>query len=154
MTYFWLIYCDLYRLRLKGDPSQSGRMFAAGDITDCQGIKLGSSAMVMGSVAAANIYSSLLHKEYKNQPLLLEDCPQIQPKMALSIGTNAICYAGGDAKVQYGNELVEPFFGSDMGWQSKSFLLFLISQVGPFANGNMSGVLNSLGLEDHFHRQR
>ncbi|PYH98627.1 hypothetical protein BO71DRAFT_416089 [Aspergillus ellipticus CBS 707.79] len=99
-----------------GDLALSNCVFAAGDIVDKPGIRLGGSAMIMGCVAAANIYSSILVLE-PGALLVLEDCPEIRPHMALSIGTNIVCYAGDNGAIQYGKALAQSFFGGDLGWQ-------------------------------------
>ncbi|KAJ5893858.1 hypothetical protein N7495_005549 [Penicillium taxi] len=105
-----------YRLRVMAGSSPSDTIFAAGDVVQWEGMKLGGSAMVMGNVAGANIYSSVLSRENICPPAM-EECPVTQPKMALSIGDNAICFAGGDSEVQHGADIGEAYFGSDMGWQ-------------------------------------
>lgn len=98
------------------------RVFAAGDITDLPGIKLGGAAMVMGSVAAANVYSSLIAQHNPAWLSAMERYVEVKPTMALSVGDSAVCYSSGDEKVRFGKELVEPLFGSDLGWSSKSHL--------------------------------
>lgn len=95
-------------------------MFAAGDIVNLPGIKLGGTAMVMGSVAAANIYSLLVAQNKQSWSVAMEPYIPMEPKMALSVGNSAVCYTTGDDGIRYGKELVEPIFGSDLGWSSKS----------------------------------
>ncbi|KAE8343167.1 hypothetical protein BDV24DRAFT_149791 [Aspergillus arachidicola] len=92
------------------------RMFAAGDIVNVPGIKLGGNALLMGSVAAANIYSLLVAQHNPSWRSAMERYVPMQPKMALSVGNSAVCYTSGDDGVKYGKEWVEPMFGSDLGW--------------------------------------
>lgn len=94
-------------------------MFAAGDIANLPGIKLGGTAMVMGSVAGANVFSSLAAQANPTWPLAMEPYIQTKTKMALSVGDSAICYSSGDDGIRFGKELVKPLFGSDLGWSSK-----------------------------------
>lgn len=95
------------------------RMFAAGDIVNVPGMKLGGNAMLMGSVAAANIYSLLVAQRNPSWRSAMERYVLMEPKMALSVGNSAVCYTSDDG-VKYGKEWVEPMFGSDLGWSSKS----------------------------------
>lgn len=97
------------------------RVFAAGDITSLPGIKLGGTAMVMGSVAGANAYASLIAEHNPSWPSAMEPYVQMKPRMALSVGNNAVCYSSSDEGVRFGDELVEPLFGSDLGWSSKLY---------------------------------
>lgn len=76
--------------------------------------------MIMGSVAAANIYALLLTEEDPSQPLVMERCPQHQPKIALSIGTNVVIYDGSGIGIQHGKDLAELSFGSDLGYSRRS----------------------------------
>ncbi|KAB8246614.1 hypothetical protein BDV35DRAFT_380535 [Aspergillus flavus] len=91
------------------------RMFAAGDIVNVPGMKLGGNAMLMGSVAAANIYSLLVAQRNPSWRSAMERYVLMEPKMALSVGNSAVCYTSDDG-VKYGKEWVEPMFGSDLGW--------------------------------------
>ncbi|BAE64560.1 unnamed protein product [Aspergillus oryzae RIB40] len=91
------------------------RMFPAGDIVNVAGIKLGGNAMLMGSVAAANIYSLLVAQHNPSWRSAMERYEPMEPKMALSVGNSAVCYTSDDG-VKYGKEWVEPMFGSDLGW--------------------------------------
>ncbi|KAM3067061.1 hypothetical protein ACMFMG_011734 [Clarireedia jacksonii] len=115
-------------LRIISRDGPIPRMFAAGDIVNLPGIKLGGTAMLMGSVAAANIYSLLVAQNNQGWPLAMEPYISMKPKMALSVGNSVVCYTTGDDGIRYGNELVEPIFGSDLGWSSKSHLLALSRQ--------------------------
>lgn len=135
------------RLRV-ASTAPTNRVFAAGDIVNHQSIKLGGTAMLMGSIAAANIFSMLLSTHDPSWPLTLESCPEIEPRMSLSVGENAIVFSGNDGEVRFGKELVELHFGSDLGWTSKSYnvLLFISCYI---ANCNpLLGVLTALGLND------
>ena len=86
------------------------RMFAAGDIVNVPGMKLGGNAMLMGSVAAANIYSLLVAQHNPSWRSAMERYVPMEPKMALSVGNSAVCYTSDDG-VKYGKEWVEPMFG-------------------------------------------
>lgn len=71
---------------------------------------------MMGSVARANVYSSLVAQDNPSWPSAMEPYTQIKPKMALSVGNSTVCFSSGDGGVRVGQELVEPLFGSDLGW--------------------------------------
>jgi hypothetical protein len=105
------------------------RVFAAGDITSLPGIKLGGTAMVMGSVAGANVYSSLVAQYNPTWPSAMEPYVEMKPKMALSVGDSAVCFSSGDDEVRFGKELVEPLFGSDLGWSSKSHFTSPLGEI-------------------------
>ncbi|OQD96658.1 hypothetical protein PENSOL_c015G03974 [Penicillium solitum] len=116
--------------RVIGHHLSFGHIYAAGDVTERHSIRIGGGAMVEGSVAAVNIYSSLMATRDIGFPLVLERCPQVYrlPRMALSIGKNIVCYQGENAPVETGQKLGELCFGQDLGWQK---------------------MLNTLGLEDY-----
>ncbi|KAJ5108241.1 hypothetical protein N7456_004916 [Penicillium angulare] len=105
-----------HSLRVINELGPLPRLFAAGDITNIPGIKLGRTAMLMGSVAAANIYSLLVAQNNPSWSLAMEPYIQIKPKMAISVGDSAVCYSSVDGGVQFGKGLVKPLFGSDLGW--------------------------------------
>jgi len=103
--------------------------------------------MLMGSVAAANIFSVLQSSNDPSRPPTLESCPTIEPKMSLSVGHNAIVYSGPDGDISFGEDLGQSHFGSDLGWTSKSLNLFCILDF--IANNtSLLGVLSALGLDD------
>ncbi|KAF3386360.1 Apoptosis-inducing factor [Penicillium rolfsii] len=110
-----------YRQRVLGDSDLFNRLFAAGDVTEGKGIKLAGSAMVTGAIAGANVYSLLLVEERKVERLTMESRAAFyhQPRMALSVGKNFVCYAGRGSPIFNGEELAEKCFGNDMGWQSQ-----------------------------------
>lgn len=109
------------RQRVIGHHLSFGHIYATGDVTERHSIRIGGGAMVEGSVAAVNIYSSLMATRDIGFPLVLERCPQVYrlPRMALSIGKNIVCYQGENAPVETGQKLGELCFGQDLGWQSK-----------------------------------
>jgi hypothetical protein len=49
----------------------------------------------------------------------MEPYVQLKPKMALSVGDSAVCYSSDEEGVRFGKDLVEPLFGTDLGWSSK-----------------------------------
>lgn len=75
--------------------------------------------MIMGSVAGANVYSLLVAQHNPSWPLAMEPYVQLKPKMALSVGDSAVCYSSDEEGVRFGKDLVEPLFGTDLGWSSK-----------------------------------
>ncbi|OJJ70354.1 hypothetical protein ASPBRDRAFT_31256 [Aspergillus brasiliensis CBS 101740] len=117
--------------RVLGEPLLFNHVFAAGDVTERQEIKLAGTAMLMGLVAAANIYSLILADAGRWRRAVMTSCPPVylEPKMSLSIGSNMLSYCGGDeASIREGEDVARVVFGADLGWQR---------------------ILNSLGLQDH-----
>lgn len=99
-------------------------MFAAGDVTERQEIKLAGGAMIMGLVAAVNIYSSLLFEAGKRSRAVMTACPPVylQAKMDLSVGSNVVSSSGGpdDTPLREGKDRDQVVFGGHLGWQRKS----------------------------------
>ncbi|OJZ80604.1 hypothetical protein ASPFODRAFT_38020 [Aspergillus luchuensis CBS 106.47] len=100
-------------LQVTDDPTLSdGRIFAAGDLVARPEIKLGGRAMVMGSVAAANIYAALLADPRRAL------CPPFPAHMAISVGSSMVLWKGNDdPEIYHGEALAKTFFGEDLGWQ-------------------------------------
>ncbi|EOD50310.1 fad nad-binding domain-containing protein [Neofusicoccum parvum] len=79
------------------------RHFAAGDICHWSGIKRAGPAMVMGHVAAANIFNDILKKEDPLFEVEAAEFPEVAPMMALAVGSSAITYHP-DKGVMWGPE--------------------------------------------------
>lgn len=98
-------------------------MFAAGDVTERQEIKLAGGAMIMGLVAAVNIYSSLLCEAGKRSRAVMTACPPVylQAKMDLSVGSKVVSSSRGpDTPLREGKDRDQVVFGDHLGWQRKS----------------------------------
>lgn len=91
--------------------------YAAGDLVSWSGIKRCGGAMAMGVRAADNIHQQVL-AEQAGIPSNLTDWPEVPPMIALAVGTKAAVYdpVGG---VKCSKEMMEMFFGGDLGFQRK-----------------------------------
>lgn len=103
-------------MQLKDVPN-SDRHFAAGDICLWSGIKRAGPAMVMGHVAAGNIFNAILKEEDPDIEVKPEVFPEVAPMMALAIGEAAVTYHP-DRGVLWGPERLQLVFGKDLGWAS------------------------------------
>lgn len=74
--------------------------------------------MVMGHVAAANIFNDILKKEDPLFEVEAAEFPEVAPMMALAVGSSAITYHP-DKGVMWGPERLAEVFGNDLGWASK-----------------------------------
>ncbi|KAF4542084.1 FAD binding domain containing protein [Lasiodiplodia theobromae] len=101
-------------MQLKDVPN-SDRHFAAGDICLWSGIKRAGPAMVMGHVAAGNIFNAILKEEDPDIEVKPEVFPEVAPMMALAIGEAAVTYHP-DRGVLWGPERLQLVFGKDLGW--------------------------------------
>ncbi|KKY25846.1 putative fad binding protein [Diplodia seriata] len=102
------------RMTLK-DVSNADRHFAAGDICHWSGIKRAGPAMVMGHIAAANIFNAILKKDDPDVKVEVAEFPEVAPMMALAIGSAAITYHPSKG-VLWGPERLTEVFGHDLGW--------------------------------------
>ncbi|KAL4863654.1 hypothetical protein BDV12DRAFT_206350 [Aspergillus spectabilis] len=117
--------------RVLGEPLLFNHVFAAGDVTQQQEIKLAGPAMLMGLVAAVNSYSLLLADAGRWCRATMITCPPVylEPKMSLSVGSNMLSYGEGNGfSVYEGEDMARVVFGVDLGWQR---------------------ILNNLGLQDY-----
>ncbi|KAK8251051.1 hypothetical protein HDK77DRAFT_507518 [Phyllosticta capitalensis] len=124
------------------------RHYACGDICRWSGIKRAGPAMVMGRVAATNIFHQLVHSEHleHNEPFeVVADpespdhfdagsqklpsspavYPEVPPTMALAVGKQAIIYQP-HAGVNWGEEQCAEIFGTDLGWTNSLRYLGLL----------------------------
>jgi NADH dehydrogenase FAD-containing subunit len=94
----------------------SHRHFAAGDVVSWSGIKRAGGAMVMGQVAATNLFAALLNEEdveAKFEPGRLPEFPVV---IGLAVGKQCLTYNG--TEVQYGEQLMKDYFQDDLGWNA------------------------------------
>lgn len=99
-------------MNLTSPIANARRHFACGDICRWSGIKRAGPAMVMGRVAATNVFHQIMHSEHNEPVEIVADpdsadhsdpaalkkwfsptvYPQFPPTMALSVGKQAIIY--------------------------------------------------------------
>jgi NADH dehydrogenase FAD-containing subunit len=95
--------------------------FAVGDICAWSGIKRCGAAMAMGHIAAVNIHQQLHKAKFGTEPKFVE-FPEVPPMIALAIGKQAVVYGQG-VGTTWGEDLMKMFFGEDLGFTSKYFVL-------------------------------
>jgi NADH dehydrogenase FAD-containing subunit len=100
-------------------------IFAIGDIAALPGIKRAGTAMLMGSVAAHNIFSAISQQETCTTPRassedattptpeLQEFIPENDQKMSISIGNQLVSYDS--TGTHSGEEHKKNLYGDDMG---------------------------------------
>lgn len=77
----------------------------------------------MGIIAARNILSSIDAIAEEEEISHLEDYPEIKPRMAISVGDDAVEYTEESSVVRTGPDVLQHFFGHDMGLKGTSFIL-------------------------------
>jgi len=89
--------------------------FAVGDVVEWSGIKRAGGAMVMGQLAACNVYASILNSEESTSSLPLADLPVYDNVIGLAVGKQCLTY---DKKngVKWGVQLMKDYFQDDLGW--------------------------------------
>jgi len=111
-------------LQLSSVLPEADRHFAVGDVVSWSGIKRVGNAFIMGQFVATNIVRMLLDSERSShdtagsQPFSLEECPDFEPMMALSIGQNAVVYSKG-TNVAWGVHLKDAVVGRGLGIDGK-----------------------------------
>ncbi|KAL8350006.1 hypothetical protein RB598_005376 [Gaeumannomyces tritici] len=88
--------------------------FAAGDLCAWSGIKRCGGAMHMGFCAATNMHQVMLQQLTGQAPKFIE-LAEFPPMIGLAVGKKAMSY-GPDAGVNSGEDVMEMFFGDDLGF--------------------------------------
>jgi hypothetical protein len=76
--------------------------------------------MHQGLYTAANIHQKMLANLRNITPVYKELAPDIPPMMGLAVGTQAASYGPPDNIVSSGEDVMQMFFGNDLGFTSKS----------------------------------
>ncbi|KAF2465795.1 FAD/NAD(P)-binding domain-containing protein [Lindgomyces ingoldianus] len=90
--------------------------FGVGDVITWSGIKRAGGAMVMGQVAATNVYASILNSEnVTSKPFQLGELPEYPVVIGIAVGKQCLTY---DSKqgVKWGVQLMKDYFQDDLGW--------------------------------------
>lgn len=106
-----------HSLSFSGDIPNSSEHFAIGDLAKWSGIKRCGSAMHMGYLAAVNIHQ-LFRQSLSGSVPEFVTLDEIPPMIGLAIGKQAVSYwpEGG---ISSGEDVMEAFFGKDLGFTSK-----------------------------------
>jgi NADH dehydrogenase FAD-containing subunit len=102
-------------LQFQSGIPNAGSHFAVGDVVEWSGIKRAGGAMVMGQLAASNIYASIINSEDSSSNLPLADLPVYENVIGLAVGKQCLTY---DKKngVKWGVQLMKDYFQDDLGW--------------------------------------
>ena len=111
------------------------RHFAAGDVVAFDGIKRAGGAMVMGQIAANNLWVELLKEEREESGQMEEDkeipqlavIPDYPVVIGLAVGKQCLTYDG--TAERWGEQLMKDYFQDDLGWQGSLKYLGLTDKV-------------------------
>ncbi|KAF2993437.1 hypothetical protein E8E13_001174 [Curvularia kusanoi] len=109
--------------------------FGVGDVIQWTGIKRAGSATVMGQAAAMNIYSSILNSELPETAPESDrhgqtELPSWDAVIGIAVGKQCLTY---DPKngIKYGVEVMQNYFGNDLGWSASLKYMGLTDTVDP-----------------------
>lgn len=122
-------------LVFKDNIPNSAYHFGVGDVIQWTGIKRAGSATVMGQAAAQNIYSSILNSELPETASESDRCGQTElpswdAVIGIAVGKQCLTY---DPKngIKYGVEVMQNYFGEDLGWSASLKYMGLTDTVDP-----------------------
>jgi NADH dehydrogenase FAD-containing subunit len=97
-----------------GTPNAESH-FAVGDVVEWSGIKRAGGAMVMGQLAASNIYASILNSEDTTNNFTLAELPSYDNVIGLAVGKQCLTYDKTNG-MKFGEQLMKDYFQDDLGW--------------------------------------
>lgn len=133
--------------------------FGVGDVIAWSGIKRAGGAMVMGELAASNVYASILNAEAAtatdstasspnaSKPLTLGELPFYNNVIGLAVGKQCLTY---DPKngMKFGVQLMADYFQDDLGWKANLKYLQLSDVIeGPKEELNKDVQIGEVGVE-------
>ncbi|KAF2278036.1 FAD/NAD(P)-binding domain-containing protein [Westerdykella ornata] len=89
--------------------------FAVGDVVEWSGIKRAGGAMVMGQLAACNLYASILNTEDPTNDFALAELPEYQNVIGIAVGKQCLTYDKQNG-MKWGVQLMKDYFQDDLGW--------------------------------------
>ncbi|KAF1995505.1 FAD/NAD(P)-binding domain-containing protein [Amniculicola lignicola CBS 123094] len=89
--------------------------FGVGDVIAWSGIKRAGGAMVMGQLAAANVFGSILNSEDSSANFKLGVLPEYPAVIGLAVGKQCLTYDKGNG-MKWGVQLMADYFQDDLGW--------------------------------------
>ncbi|KAF2742838.1 FAD/NAD(P)-binding domain-containing protein [Sporormia fimetaria CBS 119925] len=101
-------------LQFQSGIANSTAHFAVGDVVEWSGIKRAGGAMVMGQLAASNVYASILNAEAADD-LRLAELPEYPNVIGLAVGKQCLTYDK-QSGMKWGEELMKAYFQDDLGW--------------------------------------
>lgn len=109
--------------------------FGVGDVIQWTGIKRAGSATVMGQAAAQNIYAAILNSEFpetasESERYTQTELPSWDAVIGIAVGKQCLTY---DPKngIKYGVEVMQNYFGEDLGWAASLKYMGLTDTVDP-----------------------
>ncbi|KAH8702910.1 hypothetical protein GQ44DRAFT_717185 [Phaeosphaeriaceae sp. PMI808] len=120
-------------LMFKDNIANSSAHFAIGDVIAWSGIKRAGSATVMGQAAAQNIYASMLNSELppsasETEKYPITELPAWAAVIGLAVGKQCLTYDPVNG-MKYGVEVMQSYFGNDLGWAANLKYLELTDVV-------------------------
>lgn len=113
--------------------------FGVGDCIAWSGIKRAGGAMLMGELAAHNVYASILNDEASSSspsssnssidsPITLTKLPVYNNVIGLAVGKQCLTYDKGNG-MKWGVQLMKDYFQDDLGWAANLKYLNLTEVV-------------------------
>lgn len=117
-------------LMFKNNIPNASSHFGVGDVIAWSGIKRAGSATVMGQAAAQNIYASILNSEAAAdaEKHELTELPAWAAVIGLAVGKQCLTYDPTNG-MKYGVEVMQNYFGDDLGWAANLKYLGLTDVV-------------------------
>ncbi|KAF2798625.1 FAD/NAD(P)-binding domain-containing protein [Melanomma pulvis-pyrius CBS 109.77] len=103
------------QLAFKADIPNAESHFGVGDAIAWSGIKRAGGAMVMGQVAAQNIYASILNSEDAAHAITKSELSEWPAVIGIAVGKQCLTY---DPKsgMKFGADVMKGYFQDDLGW--------------------------------------
>lgn len=102
-------------LTFKPEIANASSHFGIGDVIAWSGIKRAGGAMVMGQLAAANVYASILNSEDESNNFTLTELPFYNNVIGLAVGKQCLTYDKTNG-MKWGVQLMKDYFQDDLGW--------------------------------------
>jgi NADH dehydrogenase FAD-containing subunit len=120
-------------LMFKDNLPNASSHYGVGDVIAWSGIKRAGSATVMGQAAAQNIYASMLNSELsesaeETEKHALTELPAWAAVIGLAVGKQCLTYDPTNG-MKYGVEVMQGYFGDDLGWAANLKYLSLTDVV-------------------------
>ncbi|KAF1917506.1 hypothetical protein BDU57DRAFT_471249 [Ampelomyces quisqualis] len=117
-------------LMFKDTIPNAASHYGVGDVIAWSGIKRAGSATVMGQAAAQNIYASILNSELSTseEKHTLTELPAWAAVIGLAVGKQCLTYDPTNG-MKYGVEIMQGYFGDDLGWAANLKYLGLTDVV-------------------------
>jgi NADH dehydrogenase FAD-containing subunit len=117
-------------LMFKDKIPNASSHYAVGDVIEWTGIKRAGSATVMGQTAAQNIYASILNSEAAedSEKIGSTELPAWAAVIGLAVGKQCLTYDPSNG-MKYGVDVMQAYFGEDLGWNANLKYLGLTDVV-------------------------